>query len=191
MAVITATECTVLSNITASAATITAGGLIPIVQDRICSLTNNYFTTDLYLQGSVTFNATARSIVMSDSDFDSVNFLAGDDILVYGSYRNDDVYELASVSGSTLTVISSQSVVGELSGASVLISVVRWPRPVQQTAALMVAYDYDVRPKQSANIKSRSLGPWSESYTSGSEDRFGYPTKITDALIPYRMARVV
>lgn len=189
MAIVTDNELTIYSSLSASAATI-ASGLIPMVQDRICSICNNYFLSDLYLESTVTFNATERTIVGTQS-YDSVNFLAADDICIMGSYRNDGVFTLSSVSGSTLTVISSQSVINELSGASVLISVVKWPKPVKQVAALMVQYDYEVRPKQSANIKSRSLGPWSESYTSGNEDRFGYPTKITDGLIPYTVARVI
>jgi hypothetical protein len=190
MAIVTDNELTLYSGLSASAATI-ASNLVPIIQDRICLLTNNYFQTDLYVQGNVVFNASAHTIVMSDADFNSENFLASDDILVYNSYRNDGFFTLSSVSGSTLTIISSQSVVDELSGASILISVVKWPKPIKQIAALMVEYDYSVRPKQSANIKSRSLGPWSESYTSGSEDQYGYPTRITDGLIPYRMARIV
>ena len=189
--ILTATECTVYSNISASAATITASGLIPIVQERICMMTNNYFLTDLDEQDTVTFNATNRTIIADSADYNAVNFLAADDIMVYNSYRNDGVFTLDSVSTSTLTVISGQTVVDELSGASVLISVVKWPLPIKQVAALMIAYDYDSRPKKSGNIKSHSLGPWSETFTSGEEDQYGYPRTITDALIPYRMARLM
>ena len=191
MAILTATECTVYSNITASAATITSSGLIPIVQERICMMTNNYFLTDLSLQDAVTFNATARTIVADTGDYDSVNFLAADDIMIYNSYRNDGVFTLDTVSGVTLTLISGQSVIDELSGSSVLITVVKWPKPIQHVAAQMIAYDYDVRGKKSADIKSHSLGPFSETFTSGEEDEYGYPRKITDALIPYRMARLM
>jgi hypothetical protein len=191
MAIITATECTVYSNITASAATITASGLIPIVQERITLMTNNYFLTDLYLQDAVTFNAAAGTIIADTGDYDSVNFLADDDIMVYNSYRNDGYFTLDTVSGSTLTIVSTGTVVDELSGASVLITVVRWPVAVKHVAALMVAYDYDIRPKKSGNVKSHSLGPFSETFTSGAEDELGYPRKITDALIPYRMARLM
>jgi hypothetical protein len=191
MAILTATEVTVYSNISASAATITTSGLIQVVQERVCMLTNNYFLTDLDVQDSVTFNATARTIVADTADYNAYNFLAADDIMVYGSYRNDGVFTLASVSTSTLTVISGQTVVDELSGASVLVSVVKWPVPVKQAAALMIAYDYDARPKKSANIKSHSLGPFSETFTSGEEDQYGYPRSITDALTPYRIARLM
>lgn len=189
MAVLTTAELVAYSNLTATEA-VAAATLIPVVQDRICMMTNNYFLTDLCLQGTVTFNATARTIIGSAS-YGSENFLAGDDIFIYNSYRNDGSFTLDSVSASTLTVISGQSVIDELSGASVLVSVVKWPRPVKQTAALMVAYDYSVRGSQAANVKSHSLGPFSETFSSGDEDQFGYPRKITDALIPYRVARIM
>ena len=191
MAILSATECTVYSNISASAATITASGLIPVVQERIVLMTNNYFLTDLYVQDAVTFNATARTVVADSADYAAQNFLAGDDVMVYNSYRNDGYFTLDSVSTSTLTVISGQSVIDELSGASILITVARWPVAVKHAAAQMVAYDYDTRPKKSANIKSHSLGPFSETFTSGEEDQYGYPRAITDALIPYRVARVM
>lgn len=193
MAIITATAVTTYApKISASAATITSSGLIPIVQERICMMTNNYFVTDLYLQDCYTFNATGRTIIsVGGNSFDEKNFLAGDDIYVYRSYRNDGVYTLESVSGSTLTLISGSSVIDELSGRSILISVVKWPLPVVQVAAKMIYFDYDIRDKVSANIKSHSLGPFSESYTDGERDEWGYPMKITNLLSDYRIARMM
>ena len=190
MAILTATEVTVYSNISASAATIVTSGLIPVVQERVTMLTNNYFLTDLHLQDVVTFNATNRTIIANNSYADQ-NFLAADDIYVYNSYRNDGYYTIDSVSASTITVISGQSVVDELSGKSVLVSVVKWPVTAKQTAALMVAFDYDSRDKVAGNINSRSLGPFSESFSTGATDEFGYPKKITSGLDKFRMVRIM
>lgn len=187
-----ATQVTIMSNISASVATIVASGLIEIVQDRVCILCNNYFNSDdLYLESAVTFNASNRTIISDGGDYDGVNFLAGDDCILYGSYRNDGIYTLKSVAGSTLTVISSQSVVSELSGASVLISIIKWPKPVTCAAAQMICYDMDVRPKNSSGIISHSIGPFSETFASGDNSQFGYPKNILDLLIPYRCARIV
>jgi len=190
MAILTATEVTVLSDISASAATITAKGLIPIIQERVTIMTNNYFVTDLYLQDTMTFNTTARTIVASNS-FSDENFLAGDDIYVYGSYRNDGYYTVESVSAETLTLASGSTVVDELSGKSILVSVVKWPNDVKKIAAEMIAYDFDERPKRKG-IKSRTLGPFTESY-GGIEglDGDGYPVNITDGLSKYRIARLM
>lgn len=189
MPIITADDLALYSGLSATSATI-AAGLIPVIQERVTMMTNNQFLTDLHLQDDVAFAKTARTIVAGDS-FAGEGFAAGDDIYVYGSYRNDGYYTVQSVSTVTLTLTSAKSVVAELSGRSVLISVVKWPEAVKQTAALMVEFDYTTRPKQSGNIKSHSLGPFSETFTSGEEDQFGYPRKITDALTPYRIARVM
>lgn len=189
MALLTATEVTLYSNISASAISVAASGLIPIIRDRIVMMTNNYFLTELDLQDVMTFNQSAGTIVANNS-FDERNFLAGDDIYIYSSYRNDGYHTLASVSDKTLTITSATTVIDELSGASILISVVRWPLEVKMIAAQMIAYDYDVRPSKAANVKSRSLGPFSESFDDSS-DQFGYPTSITDPLWKYRIARLM
>lgn len=188
--ILTATECTQYSNISASAQTITDSGLIPIVQERVTMMTNNYFLTDLDLKGAMTFNATARTVV-AENEWSSWNFLADDDVFIYNSYRNDGYYTVDSISSETMTLIAGSEVTDELSGRSILVSIVKWPVPVKQVAALMVAYDYDSREKQAANIKSHSLGPFSESFTDGEKDQWGYPKKITNMLDDYRIARVM
>jgi len=189
MPIITKSDLEAYSGLTATSAS-AAASLIPVIQERITMMTNNQFLTDLHLQDEVTFANRARTIVAGGS-YAGKGFAADDDIYVYGSYRNDGYYTVQSVATVTLTLTSAKSVVAELSGRSVLISVVRWPEAVKQTAALMVEYDYTTRPKLAGNIKSHSLGPFSETFTSGEEDQYGYPRKITDALTPYRIARVM
>jgi len=187
--ILTATEVTEYSNISCTAGTITSKKLIDTVQARLTMMLNNYFLTDLEVTDTMTFNATARTIVSDSTEFDDYNFLAGDDIYVYGSYRNDGYYTIGSVTTTTLTLASGASVVDELSSATIMVSVVRWPQDVKQAAALMCAYDYDTRTDVSANVKSRSLGPWSESYTDGEKDEYGYPKKLTAPIDYYRIAR--
>jgi hypothetical protein len=196
MAILTATQVTIYSNISASAATINASGLISIVQERIFYITNNYFNSDdLELEATVLFNATARSIVLDGSIYwENYGFQVNDDFLIYRSWRNDGVYTISSLSNETLIIPSSQSVVNERFnnnvGPAVYFSVIRWPVTVQQIAAKMIAFDYDYRDKTSGNIKSHSLGPFSESLTTADEDELGYPKKITSMLDPFKLARL-
>jgi hypothetical protein len=189
MPILTATDCTVFSNISASAATITTSGLIPIVQARITWMTNNYFVSDLHVRDSLTFNATARTVTASIT-WSDYNFLAGDDVYIYHSYRNDGYQTISSVSTSVMTLITGATVIDELSGRSILVSVVDWPNELKQVAALMVAYDYDSRPKRTPGVTSRGLGPWRESY-SASTDVSGYPPELVDMLTPFRMVRLL
>lgn len=191
MALLTATEVTVFSNISASAATITASGLIPPVQERITVITNNQFVTDLALQSTVTFNATARTITTTGGDaWASWGFAAGDEVYVYNSYRNDAYYTVLSVSGSALTLVTGSNVVDELSGRSVLVSVVKWPADLKPVAARMVEYDYEQRGKRTPGLKSFSLGPWSESYGEG-VGVYGYPEDILEPLYDHRVVRLM
>ena len=185
MAVVTAQQVVDWTNTSGTEAKIAASGLIPIVQDRIGVLTNNYFTNGLMLQGPVTFNATARTVV-SANNYASRGVYAGAEVMVYGSYRNDDYYTVLSVSTVTITLATGSTVVDELSGASVLVSVVQWPRDVQHAAAQMVKFDYEDRAGRNSGAVSRSLGPYSESFAEGGMD-FGYPDGILSILRPYKL----
>jgi hypothetical protein len=185
MAVVTATQVTSYTDISASAATVTASGLIPIVQDRIGIITNNYFTTEIYGEALLTFNATARTIVATSLNWETEGFADGDEIFIYQSYRNDGYYEVSSVSGGTLTLVTGESVVAEKSGISIIVSMVQWPSDVSYAAAQMVKFDYDDR-KQRTGVTSHSLGPFSESFAEAGMF-YGYPDDIINALMPYRI----
>ena len=189
MPIVTATQVTSYTDISASAATITASNLIPVVQERINIIAHNWFLTDLYLQDTMTFNATARTIV-ADNSFASENFLANDEIYVYHSYRNDGYYTISTVSAETLTLVTGSTVVEELSGRSIMVSVVSWPDELAYVAAQMVYYDYDIRKKRSPGVTSQRLGPWSESYGNAGQT-FGYPDDVVGSLLDYRVVSVI
>lgn len=193
--ILTPTEVTVLSNISATAGTIISGGYIEEVTQAINLATNNYFISDIYYQGFFTFDATAGTIT-ADTGIDFVNdygFVDGDEFYICGSYRNDKYIVCSTVSGNVITLATGYSVVSELSGRSILIGLVDWPIPLKRIAAQMIAYDYDKRNSQSSGIKSHSLGPWSETYVNADSkgDGNGYPSSITDLLIPYRVSRLI
>lgn len=186
MPVVTAAEVVQYSNISTGATAITASGLIPMVQDRINLITNNFFVTDLFIEGNMIFDATARTIV-AGSSWESYGFLANDECFIYNSFRNDGYKTIESVSTTTLTLATTSSVVAELSGRTILVSVVQWPALLKQAASLMVAYDYDQREAVSANVKSHSLGPFAESFETGSEQTFGYPSTLIEMLRPFKI----
>lgn len=190
MSLITATEVTVFSDISASAATITASGLIPVAQERVNWICNSYFTSDLYLQQQVTFDASAGTIT-GDSSYVSEGFADGDEIYIYHSYRNDGYYEVATVTSGVITLASTESVVAELSGRSVLISVVQWPADLKYAVAQMIYYDYDQRGSRTPGATSVRLGPWSESYDKGGSGEFGYPQDILAPLYSHRVVRLI
>lgn len=195
MPILTPTEVTILSNISATAGTIITGDYIKEVTQAINMATNNYFTNDIYFQGFMTFDGAAGTITV-DSGIDLVNdygFVDGDEFYICGSYRNDKYIVASSVSSNVITLATGYSVVSELSGRSIMISLVDWPLPIKRIAAQMIAYDYDKRNSQSSGIKSHSLGPFSETFVNADSkgDGNGYPSSIMDLLIPYRIARII
>lgn len=189
MAILTTSEILAFTDITATAGTIVSRKYIEEVQERITLKTNNYFTTDLYLQDYMTFYASNNSIIAVNS-FEDENFTAGDDIYIYRSYRNDGYHTISSVDDTALYLTSATSVVEELSGRSILISVVKWPLEIKKIAANMVYFDHDFRAGRSTGLKSRTLGPLIESYFGETEvDSDGYPVSITRGLSKYTIAR--
>ena len=192
MAIVTASEVVNYTDISTSAPAIITSGLIPIVQDRVAEICFDNFTSgDIYRQGSVTFNAAARTIESSTGStaWLSLGFAADDEVYVYNSHRNDGYYNVQSISSTTMTLAAGETVVAELSGASVLVSLVVWPKTLKYTAAQMVKYDYDDRPARQAGLASQSLGPRSESYTAAVGNTYGYPAELIDALP--RVARLM
>lgn len=195
MPVVTADEVVLLTNISATAGTITSSGLIPIVQEKINFITNNFFTTEINNSGSMTFDATAKTIV-STNDFAVDGFAASDEIYINGSYRNDGYKSVLTVATTTMTLATTETVYNEISGANVIISLVKWPTSLKHVAAQMVAYDYDTRKNREQGLTSRTLGPFSETYegsarnsSGGSGSAFGYPVAIMAQLEKFSILR--
>ncbi len=187
MAIVTAAQVVLYTDISATAGTITTSLLIPMVQDRIRRYCFNAFVSeDIFLQDGMDFTAAAHTIVAT-ADFAAAGLADDDEIYLYGSYRNDGYYNILSVSTTTVTIDSTESVIAELSGASVLMSLVSWPVSIPYVAAQMVKYDYDDRPKRVSGLASQSLGPRSESYTD--VGGMTYPEDLAAMLDQYRVAR--
>lgn len=185
---ITATEVTVLSNISVTAATIVAGNYIAMAEERLNYITNNYFQSQISIQNSLTFNATARTIVAEGLVWADYGFANNDIVYLYNSYRNDGYKKVLTVSGSTMTCVTGTTLFSELSGQNILVSMVQFPTSLKYTLAQMIKYDVDDRKNTSQNLKSRTLGPWSETFKSDNETNtrnYGYPEDIIGQLAPW------
>lgn len=188
MPILTATEVTVLTDISITAGTIIARGLIPTIQEEINVLTNNFFVTDIYVQNTMTFIPSSLTII-GGSSFEDRNFVSGDEIYISNSYRNDGYYIIDEVTDNAITLATGSTIYSELAGKSIIVSLVSWPRALKEIAALMIAYNVDTRGKRSKGLSSRSLGPLSESYKDGTGSK--YPDAIMGRLESYTLARMV
>jgi hypothetical protein len=182
--------------ISATDAQIESKYLIENIEARLPVILNNYFTSsDIYISSTATFNATAKTIVLNNSSehWEDYGFQSNDIFYTNNSYRNDGYKKILSLSDNILIVSTAYSCINERfnnsDGKIITFSLVNWPLDVKMVAAEMCYYDFDIRPKQSSGIKSRSLGPLSESYQGIDEKNFGYPFEILSKLDSYKLAR--
>ena len=190
MSMLTATEVTLYTDISATAAAIDDAGFIPIVQERINFITNNYFVSDkIYYEGSYT-SVPASDTITCNSNLHDLGFYSGDEFYLYNSYRNDGYYTAETVSAETIVIASTESIVEEPSGACVLISLVNWPVALKYIAAQMVKYDYDDRKASTAGMISETLGPYRYQKSEGINSPFGYPKELIDSLAQFTVVRL-
>ena len=113
----TATQVTIWTSISASASTIISKEYIEIVQERICLITNNYFTSDVVMvEDSADFNATDNTIILDGNKWEEFGFKANDDFLIYKSLRNDGVKTISSISDYIVTLPNGHTVKAYVSG---------------------------------------------------------------------------
>ena len=191
---ITPAEVIQYSNISCSAQTIIDKKLIETLEFRLPTILNNYFTSDgIQIQVTAKFNPTANTITIDQNSWDIFGFKNGDPIYVYSSYRNDGYKQIDTFTTNVAYVNSAYSVIDESFptnlGRVITFALVYVPLDVKAVMAEMIAYDYDIRPHRSAGIRSRSLGPLSETY-SIDIDNFGYPNSLLDKLERYKLVRL-
>jgi hypothetical protein len=191
---ISATEVSIFSSISCSAQTILDKKLIETIEFRLPTILNNYFTSDgVQIQVTAKFNPIANTIAIDQNSWDIFGFKNGDPIYVYSSYRNDGYKSINTFSSNIAYVNTAYSVIDESFptnlGRVITFALVYVPLDVKMVIAEMIAYDYDVRPCRTAGIKSRSLGPLSETYTIDN-DNFGYPLEILNKLERYKLCRL-
>lgn len=194
--ILNATDCTVYTNISASAATIITKKLLDTIEARLPIILNNYFTSDdIQIQSTATFNATANSITLDTTEhWEDYGFQANDIMFIYRSYRNEGYKVISSLSDNVAVIASSASITKEdfnnSEGPVILFALADWPLDVKMCAYEMAFYDNDYRNKVNPSLTSRSLGPLSESWGAIDNENFGYPKRILDKLSPYHLARL-
>jgi len=164
--------------------------LIPVIQDRIALISNNYFVIDknlfekLWDSGTAyTFAASDNSISNTCSTFVTSGFAAGDNIFVSGSFKNDGYYEISSLTETKMILTSANTIVDEALDRYVHILYVKWPKALKQIACDMIKFDITIRGK-TTGVKSESIGDYSVTYDKekGSLHKFGYPPDVIDGL---------
>lgn len=159
--------------------------MIPVARDRIVEITQNPFVQgDIYLAGiTCTFTSGTRTIDASSS-FSAEGFATGDEIRIDYSYRNDGYYTISTIDDDEIVLVSADTIVSEISGASITISLVEYPPGIEHTIAAMIYYDVYERNTR-YGVQSESLGDYSASYFR--ENSYGYPKDLIAMLDPWKV----
>ncbi len=194
MSIITLDEVKTYLGITGVGSDALINTYIPIVQRRVVEICNHPFLASyehgkLMLEGQeVVF--TTNTLTASDS-FGDAGFVDGDEIVIDGSYRNDGYYIVSTVADTVATLYASAgTVVSEISGASIVIGVVDWPRGIKPVVANMIRYDIDVRPLIKG-VTSETIGDYSVMYSLPYRNGYGYPAEILYGLSIYQIPHYV
>jgi len=172
--------------------------LIPYVQDKVITITNNKFKQPrVYLRTSEIIFASADNptITIDDPafDFDDIGFKNGDDICIEGTMKNDGIYQISTVGTDSLTltvdasgVIRDEDAVNDFSYTytDVVVSLVVFPRAIKPAVANMIRYDMLERVNRTG-VSSETIGNYSVSYARAAQLGYDYPDDVVGGLDPW------
>lgn len=183
MAIISQANAKTLLGITGTEHDAQITALIPRIQDFIIRYCRNNFRefNSSISSGGIAFVTTGRKITDSNSLLDE--FKVGDDIAIFGSYRNDKTVEILTVtSAAELILATTESLVAEdmTDESTVTLTLVRFPPGIEMIVSDMISFQLEKG--GSSGVTSESAGGWNASYT---ED---YPKSLLRKLSQYRKA---
>jgi len=162
--------------------------LIPKVQADIVEYLNNIFPdkNTTYLSGSLEFYSSGAITDSDNARFEIEGFTTGMDIAVEGTYRNRGIYNINTLTTDKITLSTNDTILDECSSdeygsGAIRLTRVVWPQGLKNLIAQIIWYNIkDVRAK---DIKSKSIGPSSVTYTDLGSG--GYPDNIYKGLARY------
>ena len=143
---------------------------IPTVLQEFFDLTNNYFENNSVkiISGNITASSSARTLVLSDTNFSTYSFVSGDEIRIKDSKRNDGYYTATTVSSATITVSSSSDYVATYTlkdeselEATWTVTKIDIPIAIKPLLSAMVKNHIDA---PTGRPQSESLGDYSVTY---------------------------
>ena len=138
--------------------------MIVFVQDFVVRRINNFAVPHFYVETySPTFAASDKSINNDTNDFTESQLIAGNEILVSGSYQNNKIFTIVSVAAHKITV--SEAVIDETNDIRVVIQKILFTNDIKLAVADFIA----MKLNKDKTVKSRSLGDHSESFFTQDE----------------------
>ena len=196
MAIITAAEVKALLRISDTTYDTYLAAVIPPVQDFVMGFCNNRFhVKNVYITASsiACVKGDPDTITDSNSNFVEAYFAAGMDIDIQDTINNNSVKVLATVAAGTLTLTSTNELIDEDAGiTTVTITRIKFPDGIKIPVANLIKYllqsmSMDTGEK---DVKSVSLGSFSESYSGGFESSY-FPDYLLKQFTPWKRIGMV
>ena len=209
MALMTRAEVKQYLKVTSTADDQLIDAYIPVIEEDLCEYCNNYFQDRFVYRSAVggiafvrgnTATATTTADTITDDDKElstnsGAGFRAGMDIVVEGTWANDGIHTIKSLTSATLTLESTGELIGQdqdsyYTGSgqkigAILISRVNWPKAIKPIAAKMIWTQVsDAKP---GNVQNESIDDYSVTFVNGS----AYPSRVMKGLDKWRNAVLV
>ena len=163
----------------------------PLVENQFFLETNNYFeklVNDVNVESDgISFvNGSPDTIVDSNSGFVTGGFVAGMDIRIKGSARNDSIVRIASLVAGTITLETNLEVVSEAFGLDVALTMVALPKQLKMVFSKIIEY-YIPTDQTRDGVKSEKFDTYSVSF---GENGIGtFPQAVRSLIMPYMKVR--
>lgn len=142
--------------------------LILKVQTFFIKRINNCVVPNFYKEGyNISFASTDRSINDADSGLIDAGFAVNNEILIQGSFQNDKVYAIQSITEDKIIVVddANAAIVTEESGNRIIIHRVEFSGEIEMAAIDFIAGKLN----KDRAVSSHSLGDHSETFLTNSE----------------------
>lgn len=138
--------------------------LIVKVQSFFIKRINNCVVPNFYHESNnISFATSDKSINDDNAGFIDAGFAVDNEILVQGTFQNDGVYTIESITASKIVV--KENVVDEDSDLRTIIHRIVFDGEVEMAAIDFIASKLN----KERSVKSRSLGDHSETFLTNSE----------------------
>jgi hypothetical protein len=169
---------------------------IPGLENKIARLCNNHFIqnqdeeydygwehSDLFV-----FTASTKKMENLSAAFVTAGFVAGDDIYIVGSSKNDGHFEIETITETAITMDALYTIKDENKIGTPLVYYVKWPTDLKEIAATMLEFDILYRHGKDQSIKSESIDDYS---FTREEMKGAYPSPILKDLLEFITPRFV
>lgn len=167
---------------------------MPIVENFICSFCKNDFieyntlapgSPRIYIQSDkLKFVNSTNSLDRTDTSIDLTDYklAVGNNLRVYDSYNNNNVFNISSISASSIVFNSVNTVIDEDNSEYITLARAVYPEELKRIFSVMI--NYNLNKNNLSGLESETILGYS--YKKGPTNNSGYPDSMINDLYNYR-----